>query len=203
MGGRREREKGSAGLKVKSARERDEAERGREETRGKERKPLRENQPGGHSSRVCTTSLCDFYTRSDFLAAPLALARQIYVPWPYKSRAYKDIEAKPTRISHPIPRARFSSPPRAGSPPRFSLPHHPVCHHTWYTLLFYQPLPFTSSFFASFYPGPRDAVQEDEESKGLAHNRFTVLLSSSHFPIPYATNRRPNNTLTCSIWTTG
>lgn len=34
-----------------------------------------------HSSRgFARTSLCDFYTRSDFLAARLGLARQIYVP---------------------------------------------------------------------------------------------------------------------------
>lgn len=81
------------------------------EQKRKERKLRERTNPGGHSSRVCTTSLCDFYTRSDFLAAPLALARQIYVPWPYKSRAYKDIEAKPTRISHPILSACSSSSP--------------------------------------------------------------------------------------------
>lgn len=176
--------------------------RGREEN--KERKPKeerekapRENQPGRHSSRVCTTSLCDFYTRSDFLAAPLALARQIYVPWPYKSRAYKDIEAKPTRISHPIPCALLFSPCR---PPlsRSSLPHHPVYHHTWYTLLFYQPLPFTSSFFAPFLPRAQDGVQEDEESKGLAHNRFSLSLVIAPFRFPH--DRRPNNMLTCSVW---
>lgn len=94
-------------LKVKSVQEREEAE-AKNEREGE--KAPRENQPGRHSSRVCTTSLCDFYTRSDFLAAPLARTRQIYVPWPYKSRAYKDIETKPTRIPHPILSARFSSP---------------------------------------------------------------------------------------------
>lgn len=84
----------------------------KENTEREREKASRGNQPGRHSSRVCTTSLCDFYTRSDFLAAPLALVRQIYVPWPYKSRAYKDIEAKPTRISHPIPFAYLFSPRR-------------------------------------------------------------------------------------------
>jgi len=106
----------------------------RKKTEREREKTSRGNQPGRHSSRVCTTSLCDFYTRSDFLAAPLALVRQIYVPWLYKSRAYKDIEAKPTRISHPIPFAFLFSPrqpPLSG----FSLPH-PVCHHTWHILFF-------------------------------------------------------------------
>lgn len=172
--------------------------REREETRERERgKALRENQPGGHSSRVCTTSLCDFYTRSDFLAAPLALARQIYVPWPYKSRAYKDIEAKPTRISHPIPRAVLFSPRRLSS---FSLPHHPVCHHTWYTLLFYQPLPFTSSFFASFYPGPemRYKKTKNRRASPITGSVFSLVIALSD---SLATNRRSNSMLTCSIWT--
>lgn len=153
----------------------------REKTEREREKASRGNQPGRHSSRVCTTSLCDFYTRSDFLAAPLALLRQIYVPWPYKSRAYKDIEAKPTRISHPIPFAFLFSPRRP--PPRFSVPHHPVCHHTWYTLLFYQPLPFTSSFFTSFYSGPKMGYKKTKNRRASPITG-SVFLSSSYFSTP-------------------
>lgn len=95
--------------------------------------------------------------------------------------------------------ARFLCSPCRPPPPRFSLPHQPVCHHTWYTLLFYQPLPFTSSLFASFYSlGPRDGIQEDEESKGLAHNRFSLFLVIA-LSDSLTTNCRPNNMLTCSI----
>lgn len=155
----------------------------REEIEKKERESFeREPQPSRHSSRVCTTSLCDFYTRSDFLAAPLALARQIYVPWPYKSRAYKDIEAKPTRISHPIPCALLFS-PRRSPPSRFSLPHHPVCHHTWYTLLFYQLLPFTSFLFASFYSGPEMGYKKTKNQRASPITG-SVFFSSSRFPTP-------------------
>lgn len=173
--GSREKEK-----RIKQAKEcvRKRRNRSREKTEREREKALRgKNQPGRHSSRVCTTSLCDFYTRSDFLAAPLALVRQIYIPWLYKSRAYKDIEAKPTRISHPIPFAFLFSP--CHPPSRFSLPH-PVCHHTWYTLLFYQPLPFTSSFFTSFYFGPKMGYKKTKNRRASPITG-SVFLSSSCF----------------------
>lgn len=170
----------------------------REEIEKKERESFeREPQPSRHSSRVCTTSLCDFYTRSDFLAAPLALARQIYVPWPYKSRAYKDIEAKPTRISHPIPCALLFSPRRSSS---FSFLVAPSSRLPPY-LVYPSFLP-TASFhllpFRLLLLWARDGIQEDEESKGLAHNRFSLFLVIA-LSDSLTTNCRLNNMLTCSI----
>lgn len=195
----RKRETDQAKLKVEYVRKRRNREKEKERRRKRERyKALRENQLSRHSSRVCTTSLCDFYTRSDFLAAPLALARQIYVPWPYKSRAYKDIEAKPTRISHPIPFSRASLFP--SSVPSFSFLVSPSYRLPPY-LVYPSFLP-TASFhllpFRLLLLWARDRIQEDEESKGLTHNRFSLFLVIA-LSDSLTTNCRPNNMLTCSI----
>lgn len=132
--------------RVKERRPPDRRERERDCAREREReRALSERQLGRHSSRLSRTSLCDFYTRSDFLAARLALARQIYVPRPYKSRAYKDIEAKANEnsSSHPLSFCLplFPLRPRS-SPSRATVPHHPLFHHTWRTPLLSRLPPF-------------------------------------------------------------
>lgn len=166
---------------------REEAEREGERREEEREKASRENQLGGHSSRVCTTSLCDFYTRSDFLAAPLALARQIYVPWPYKSRAYKDIEAKPTRISHPI-RCALLFPPPSFPSPREHLLLDSRCPVIPFATILGIPFFFSTNRFLSpppFSPpsGPKMGYKKTKNRRASPITG-SVFLSSSRFPTP-------------------
>lgn len=159
---------------------------------------LNERKLSRHSSRLSRTSLCDFYTRSDFLAARLALARQIYVPQPYKSRAYKDIEAKANEnsSSHPLrahPACLF--PPLLRRPlgtPSSSLPPYLVYPSSSST----EPLLPTTT---AFPPSPvKEPSNENKNTKSRRASPITgsVSLSSSRSPPP--PSPRPGN-LTCLI----
>lgn len=111
----------------------------------------------------------------------------------------KTSKRKPTRIPHPIlPALTLSS--LYGRPPlssRASVPHHPLCHHTWYTplLSLTASLPLTTRRPPSSFPSRPSSLspcraqqreQEYEESKGLAHNRFT--LSRHRAPLLHSTS---------------
>lgn len=159
---------------------------------------MNERKLSRHSSRLSRTSLCDFYTRSDFLAARLALARQIYVPQPYKSRAYKDIEAKANEnsSSHPLrahPACLF--PPLLRRPlgtPSSSLPPYLVYPSSSST----DPLLPTTT---AFPPSPvKEPSNENKNTKSRRASPITgsVSLSSSRSPPP--PSPRPAN-LTCLI----
>ena len=175
--------------------------------RERERETLSERQLGRHSSRLSRTSLCDFYTRSDFLAARLALARQIYVPQPYKSRAYKDIEAKANEnsSSHPL-----SSPCCSlfGRAPLLREPRYPIILFATIlgiplssfstASLLLTTIAFPSFFAPSLHPLPfREAQQREQEyEESRRASPITGSVSSRHRVLLYSASTNSHNRLT-------
>lgn len=140
---------------------------------------MNERKPSRHSSRLSSGRVYAIFTLDLIFWRRASLSRDRYMSHSRTRAArIKTSKRKPTRIPHPILCLRAAHPASSSSlllrrpPLPLSVPHHPLCHHTWYTPLLPRPPPPPT-------PPRQEAQQREqkyEESKGLAHNRFSLSL---------------------------
>lgn len=142
---------------------------------------MNERKPSRHSSRLSSGRVYAIFTLDLIFWRRASLSRDRYMSHSRTRAArIKTSKRKPTRIPHPILCLRAAHPASSSSlllrrpPLPLSVPHHPLCHHTWYTPLLPRPPPPPTP--TSPRQGAQQREQKYEESKGLAHNRFSLSL---------------------------